>query len=355
MIDRMRTAGARACRLLSSATCPSTTDNRFTMAFRLNAGHGLFAIFCSLASLLLSLWVQPVKGQFYLNQGELAEIMHEGSADLRMLPDVDYSYRVLYNSRGNNVLARNTFYKIIGDGDVRTGRSRSLLVGLLNRRLMHEVQIGDTLVVPDTWDLDFCAYSPFPHRYDGGASFEKLFIIDKSIQAWAAYERGRLARWGIVNTGDPNHRTPNGRFNFNWKTEYRVSSHSPPGEPWEMYWVFNFVESRGIHVHQYPMPSGGPMSHGCVRLVDVDARWIYNWAETWTKGSSGYKSGFGTIAEPGTTLLVIGDDPDGTPETFSRTGPKPTLNTITLPADPYEVPPGTDQQRFFDRLRGTEP
>lgn len=309
----------------------------------------------ALATVLLLLLTKPAHAQFYLNQGELAEIMHECTADLESLPEVRYTYKTLYNSRGNNVLARNTFYKVIGDGDVGIGRSRALLVGLLNRRLMHEVQIGDTLVVPDSWDLDFCAYSPFPRFYDGASSFAKLFVIDKSIQAWAAYESGRLARWGIVNTGDPNHRTPNGRFNFNWKTEYRVSSHSPPGEPWEMYWVFNFVESRGIHVHQYPMPSGGPMSHGCVRLVDEDARWIYEWADTWTKGSQGFKSGFGTISEPGTTVLVIGDDPIGAPATFSRSASVPTLNTVVLPDNPFDVPPGTDQQRFFDRIRSAGP
>lgn len=304
---------------------------------------------------LFAMLVVPARAQFYLNQGELAEIMHECTPDLERLPNIRYSYKVLYNSRDNNVLARNTFYKVIGDGDVNTGRNRSLLVGLLNRKLIHQVEIGDTLVVPDKWELDFCAYSPFPRFYAGGLTFDKLFVIDKSIQAWAAYESGRLARWGIVNTGDPNHRTPNGRFNFNWKTEYRVSSHSPPGEPWEMYWVFNFVESRGIHIHQYPMPSGGPMSHGCVRLVDEDARWIYNWADGWTKGSRGYRSGFGTISKPGTTFLVIGEDPMGSPVTFSKEGRMPVLNTVELPAHPYDIPPGTDQQRFFDRIRGTSP
>ncbi len=293
--------------------------------------------------------------QFYLNQGELAELMKECTPELERLPAVNYSYKVLYNSRGNNVLARNTFYKIIGEGDVNKGNRRSLLVGLLNRKLMHQVSIGDTLVVPDKWELDFCAYSPFPRFYAGGLSFEKLFVIDKSIQAWAAYESGRLARWGIVNTGDAAHRTPNGRFNFNWKTEYRVSSHSPPGEPWEMYWVFNFVENRGIHVHQYPMPSGGPMSHGCVRLVDEDAKWIYDWADTWKKGSRGFKSGHGTIASPGTTLIVVGDDPPGNPETFTSEDRRPVLRPVNLPAHPYDVSPGTTQQKYFDRIRGTNP
>ncbi|NQV72076.1 L,D-transpeptidase [bacterium] len=298
-----------------------------------------------------SLSVTTAKAQFYLNQGELAELMHECTPELERLPLVRYDYKILYSSRNNSVLARNTFYKVIGEGDVNVGRSRALLVALLNRKLMDRMEVGDTLVVPDKFDLDFCAYSPFPRFYAGGLAFDKLFIIDKSIQAWAAYESGRLARWGIVNTGDPQHRTPNGRFNFNWKTEYRVSSHSPVGEPWEMYWVFNFVEERGIHVHQYPFPSGGPMSHGCVRLVDEDAKWIYDWADGWQKGSNGFKTGFGTIAKQGTTVLVIGDDPPGDPTTFTKNGRSPELLPVRLPGHPFDIPAGGAQQKFFDRIR----
>ena len=99
------------------------------------------------------------------------------------------------------------------------------------------------------------------------------------------------------------------------------------------------------------MPSGGPMSHGCVRLVDEDAKWIYNWADGWKKGSKGFKSGFGTIASPGTTVLVIGKDPLGSPSTFNIEGRVPSVRQVMLPAHPFDVPPGTSQQKFFDRIR----
>ena len=311
----------------------------------------MIRIFCLLLLVAGLFKATTVDAQFYLNQGELAEIMHECTPELERLPSVGYDYKVLYSSRNNSVLARATFYKVIGEGDTKKGRSRALLVALLNRKLMDQMSVGDTLVVPDKWDLDFCAYSPFPRFYAGGLAFDKLFIIDKSIQAWAAYESGRLARWGIVNTGDAQHRTPNGRFNFNWKSEYRVSSHSPPGEPWEMYWLFNFVEERGIHVHQYPFPSGGPMSHGCVRLVDEDAIWIYNWADGWKKGASGFKSSMGTISQPGTTVLVVGNDPPGSPTTFSKKGRTPKLLPVQLPGHPFDIAPGGAQQKYFDRIR----
>ncbi len=297
-------------------------------------------------------WAPAVCAQYYINQKELADILTPCSPELDRLPQVTYRNVVLFNSRNNSVLARNTFYKIIGKGDVELGKHRSKLVGLLNRTLMPRAKIGDTLIVPSVFLDDFCAYSPFPKWYPGGVEFDKLFFIDKSVQAWAAYEKGKLVRWGIVNTGAKSSPTPNGRFNFNWKTEYRISTLSPPGERWEMYWVFNFHEGRGIHIHQYPMPTGGPTSHGCVRVVEEDAQWIYTWADSWkkTKGS-GYRSGRGKIRKPGTTVLVIGKDPPGNPHPFIVSGRRPTLRKIVLPRHPFDIPPGSSQQKYFDRRR----
>ena len=292
--------------------------------------------------------------QYYINQTELAEIVGPCSAELEKIPNIDYRDQVLYDRRDNSVLARNTFYKIIGDGDVDVGYERAKVVGLLNRTLMSRAQIGDTLVVPSEYVSDFCAYSPFPLFYPGADSFDKLFIIEKSIQGWAAYEHGRLARWGIVNTGAKESPTPNGRFNFNWRTEYRVSSLSPPGERWEMYWVFNFFDERGIHIHQYPMPTGGPTSHGCVRLVEEDAEWIYRWADPWdTTLGDGFGSSQGKIKAPGTTVLVVGQDPPSDPVPFSRPDSKPILVKVELPLDPYSIPAGSSQQRFFDQRRAS--
>ncbi|HEX7069838.1 MAG TPA: L,D-transpeptidase [Rhodothermales bacterium] len=296
----------------------------------------------------------PAFAQSYINQSALEDILTRRAESLEDIPEVYYEYYVLSNDRNNMVLARNTMYKIIGQGDAERGRKRAKLVELINRVLLEDLDIGDTLVVPapDGYELDFRAYSPFPRYYPGASDFDKLFIIHKSIQAWAAYEYGRLARWGIVNTGSKESPTPTGRYNFNWKTEYRVSSLSPPGEEWEMYWVFNFHDIRGIHIHQYPMPTGGPTSHGCVRLVEDDAKWIYQWADSWkTRVGDGVNSMGRMPDEPGTTVLVIGEDPVDNPHPFEYKAKYPILTRVELPGHPYDVPPGTPQQVYFDKLR----
>jgi hypothetical protein len=291
-------------------------------------------------------------GSFY-DQDALQRILDIRADDIDELPDVYYDYYVLRHSGGNNVMARNLFYQTIGDGDAQLGKERSLKVELLNRRLMDEFEVGDTIVVPTDWNLDFRAYSPFPRYYVGARDLDKLFIIHKEVQAFAAYENGVLTRWGPVNTGAKESPTPNGRFNFNWREPYRVSSLSPSAdEPWEMYWVLNFHLARGIHIHQYAFPTGGPTSHGCVRLIDADARWIYDWAETWqTTLGDGFGSASGRIKEQGTMVLVLGDDPVDTPHPFTYRRRYPILVRIDLPHDPYSVEPGTPQQEQWDRIR----
>ena len=255
--------------------------------------------------------VAAASAQGYIDQEAVAELLNRRAETLDDIPEVFYEYSILSSPSGNNVRARNTFYKIIGNGIILKGLERAELVQMINRQMMQNTNIGDTLIVPTQYDLDFRAYSPFPRYYIGGREFGKLFIMDKTIQAFAAYEYGQLVRWGIINTGKPDESpTPNGRYNFNWREEFRVSSLSPPGEDWEMYWVVNFHQARGMHIHQYEMPTGGPTSHGCVRLVD--AEWVFGWADPWktTARGDGYASRLGRLIKQGTTVLVLGAEPD---------------------------------------------
>ena len=103
---------------------------------------------------------------------------------------------------------------------------------------------------------------------------------------------------------------------------------------------------RSIHLHQYAMPSGGPTSHGCMRLVDSDARWMYEWTEAWktTAGGTGIQSRRGRVTQQGTMVLVLSDEPAGNPRPFRFKKRYPTLKRVDLPVRPCAVPPGSLQQ-----------
>jgi len=291
----------------------------------------------------------------YYDQDRLAELLHSNRGDLDALPEVTYGYWVLEHPTNNSIFARHMLYQAMGDGDIERGREQLPFLEWLTRQRIDRLSVGDTVILPDPLGLDVRAYAPFPLYYAASEQYGKIFIIDKKVQAWAAYEDGRLERWGLVNTGRPGYETPAGRYNFNWRTPERISSESPPGESWLMRWVFNFYNERGFHVHQYAMPTGAPASHGCVRLIMADARWIYEWADPWVT-TAGRGAMGGDILKQGTMVLVLGDgkEPSGPAPRFRNTPNGPQKIVVELPADPYAVPAGSAQQRFFDRQRGRE-
>ncbi|MGB3545033.1 L,D-transpeptidase [Rubrivirga sp.] len=317
-----------------------------------------FAAAVAIASLATPVQAQGQRTLY--NQDRLAELLYANrSESLDAIPDVSYRYHTLDHESGNSILARHELYQEVGGGDARYGRDQlNGMVAFLNGVFIQDLRQGDTIVLPSEVGLDPRAYSPFPRDYAGARDFDKLFVIDKTVQAWAGYENGRLARWGLVSTGAEGSETPNGRFNFNWKERHRVSTLSPPGESWDMRWVFNFHDRRGIHVHQYyALPTSGAASHGCVRLMTADAQWIYDWADGWRTVNGGADRAMasrGRILEQGTTVIVQGEAPDGAPDRFEDANGRPALIRVDLPDDPYSVEPGTDQQVRFDRLRAQQ-
>jgi hypothetical protein len=152
------------------------------------------------------------------------------------------------------------------------------LLEKLNRADLAHLARLPALVVPAQWHDDELQYSPFPLAYPAAAGVPKLLVVDQPGQAFGAYERGRLVRWGPVSTGRRAARTPSGDFRLNWRSRGRHSTVNPK---WYMEWYFNFDNAGGLALHQYALP-GYPASHGCIRLLERDAIWIYEWAESGT-------------------------------------------------------------------------
>lgn len=140
----------------------------------------------------------------------------------------------------------------------------------------------------------------------------------------------------MVSTGRDDDLTPNGRYNFNWRQEYRESSEAPEGEVWEMRWVFNFHGPKGIHVHQYQLPIAMPASHGCVRLSESNALWNFNWAQ-----QTAVREG---VREPGTMVIVINHNPAGVPAHWQPGDDGAPTSLVNLPDDPASLPLGTENQ-----------
>jgi len=167
----------------------------------------------------------------------------------------------------------------------------------VNRLDLNHLRQAKSLVVPDS-AANLLSLSPLPAEIEQARELPKLVLISRRVQAFGAYENGRLVRWGPTSTGKKSTPTPAGLYNMNWKS---VETRSSVNRDWRLPWYFNLDNVQGIALHQFDLP-GYPASHGCVRLLKEDAQWFYTWGDQWITSKSNHK-----MVGYGTPVLIFGD------------------------------------------------
>jgi lipoprotein-anchoring transpeptidase ErfK/SrfK len=176
------------------------------------------------------------------------------------------------------------------------GEEKMAVLLKLNRLDAEHLRSGVTLVIPEQVD-ELTTFSPFPQRLETAREIPKLILVSLRVQAFGAYESGKLVRWGPVSSGKKTTPTPAGLYHTNWKSK---ATRSSINEEWLLPWYFNLDNNRGISFHQYDLP-GYPASHGCLRLLADDAAWIYGWADQWTLSTDHRR-----VEAYGTPVIVFG-------------------------------------------------
>ena len=92
------------------------------------------------------------------------------------------------------------------------GPERLTLFLKLNRVDLAQVRAGDTLLLPADSTTGALALAPFPTRLPVLDSVPKLLAVSLRVQAFAAYDSGRLVIWGPTSTGKRHHAEPHGTF-----------------------------------------------------------------------------------------------------------------------------------------------
>jgi hypothetical protein len=183
------------------------------------------------------------------------------------------------------------------DFETRFTEQQIGLLEKLNRRSPRYLRLAERIVIPEIWSRDPLDYSPLPTAYDGAASYTKVLVVHQPSQVFGAYERGVLVRWGPVSSGREEFPTPSGAFHLNWRSRGRHSTINPR---WYMPWYFNFHNRRGLALHAYDLP-GRPASHACIRLLEDDARWLFDWGRGWTLDEKGWQ-----VLQLGTPVMILG-------------------------------------------------
>jgi L,D-transpeptidase catalytic domain len=204
--------------------------------------------------------------------------------------------------------------------------NRIVLLTKLNHADSAHLACLPLIVIPDRWDADELVYSPVPQALPQLFHETNAIVVDLAGQAFGAYESGRLIRWGPVSSGDRRHRTPPGTYHLNWHARVHVSSEN---RKWLMPWYFNFASGQGLGLHQYALP-GKPASHGCVRMLAVDASWLYQWGDGWT-----LTPGTSEVAQAGTLVLLVGRYDFASPQPWLQ--PEWWSNSVPLRAQQIAI------------------
>ena len=189
----------------------------------------------------------------------------------------------------------------------------------LNRIDKSNLKLVDSIIVPDKFDDDFLAYSPFPYTLESIFEIPKLVIFSYPIQAYGVYEFGELVKWGPSSLGSKAHPTPTGLFFTNWKGE---EIQSTVDDEWILRWNFNIENKEGVGWHQYELP-GYPASHSCLRLLENDAKWLYDWADEWILKDAS------TVSAKGTPVIIFGTYDFESKSPWYNLTINPNANTIT--------------------------
>lgn len=191
------------------------------------------------------------------------------------------------------------------------------LVEKLNRADRKHLRRLPWVVAPRQWPSDELEVSPFNHYHPEWRERPKGILVDLALQAFGAYEFGRLVRWGPVNSGVERTPTPPGEYHLNWRAKRHVSTEN---KDWILHWYFNFENKQGRALHAYEMP-GMPASHSCVRLLARDAKWVYEWANSWVLAAGGRE-----VVSNGTPLLIQGVFDFSTPPPWWPAGLAPGVH-----------------------------
>jgi len=177
----------------------------------------------------------------------------------------------------------------------------------------------DSVIIPKDMTGDIAFYLPFPLEVPYLSDVDKILFFSYPTQTFAAYENGILIYTGPTNMGKKKYQTPTGLFFCNWKAEETIST---VDDEWKLLWNFNIANKGGIGFHQYDLP-GYPASHSCLRLLEKDAKYLYEWADQWVLIDDE------NVKFKGTPVMVFGSYPFGSPKPWLQLVKNPKALTIS--------------------------
>ncbi|NTW11653.1 MAG: L,D-transpeptidase [Chlorobiaceae bacterium] len=154
-------------------------------------------------------------------------------------------------------------------GICKADSSCEVILMKVNRIDQRHLSTGRNILVPVDKQKS-SLYVPVPKVLADSRGEREIRIFLKR-QFFGAYEKGQLSFWGPISSGKSSRRTPPGKFFVNYKQRFKKSLKYDDAP---MPFSINF--NQGYFLHQQSLP-GYPASHGCVRLLEIDAQRLFYW------------------------------------------------------------------------------
>jgi L,D-transpeptidase catalytic domain len=136
---------------------------------------------------------------------------------------------------------------------------------------------------------------------------ERWIDVDLDREVVVAYEGTLPVYATLVSSGVKDHPTEPGVYRI-WRklaeTDMRGLTGESPYSVATVPWTQFFAPEQGLALHTayWHDRFGRPVSHGCVNLAPVDARWLYFWTDPWVP--PGWTMAAGVVEAPGSIVRV---------------------------------------------------
>jgi len=141
----------------------------------------------------------------------------------------------------------------------------------------------------------------------GLALGERWVDVDLDREVVVAYEGTLPVYATLVSSGVKDHPTEPGVYRI-WRkvaeTDMRGLTGESPYSVATVPWTEFFAPEKGLALHTayWHDRFGKPVSHGCVNLAPIDARWLYFWTDPWVP--PGWTMAAGVVDAPGSIVRV---------------------------------------------------
>lgn len=128
---------------------------------------------------------------------------------------------------------------------------------------------------------------PIPKSLKNMDGEEKMVLVDIDRFTTYAIENGQVQKSVIVSTGKRGHETPRGKYTVLFKIRESAmrgcsfdGCWDVPNVKWQTYFT---NQGHAIHGAYWYINWGRQnVSHGCVNMLESDAKWFYDWTEKGT-------------------------------------------------------------------------